>query len=225
MAEPSHKRVLTNLQRRDLHAVLVARGVDPARTRWSNAKKGWTTNEAETLEAGLCHFLFASSGGGTMSLHMKPAANGGLSEGFANKTWEATLGLFAKWASIVAHEFAAEDPWAQYATFLPPQEIVSAASDNSPFTYAQAEQAEKAVQLFLEHVKRALPDYSTVQEKFDPQFSRLAQQAKQGAGRIDWSNQFVGMMISLCLTLSLSPETASALWHAWMSIIDTPLLK
>ncbi len=65
-----------------------------------------------------------------------------------------------------------------------------------------------------------LPDYQDVAANFDPQFERLSTQAKAGAGRIDWSNQFVGMLISLRMALSLAPESASVLWQFWVQVID-----
>jgi hypothetical protein len=173
----------------------------------------------ETLEAGLCHFLFNPDNDGTLSIHFKPSPDGGASQGAVGQSWRDVLYQFNAWAIRVKNELAQEDPWQQYAAYLPPERIGSS-TDNSPFTHEEAEHAAKSVTIFLEHIRRDIPDYDRVAKQFDVQFERMAEQAKKGAGRIDWSNQFVGMLISLCMALSLAPEAASSLWQSWMRIID-----
>jgi hypothetical protein len=216
-------RALLNTQRKELHDILVARGVDPAVTKWTNDGKGWTRGNVDTLEAGLCHFLFNPDSDGTLSLHFKPRLDGGASLGLVNQTWKDTLSLFAVWTDRVKSELSQEDPWQQYSAYLPPERL-GESIDNSPFTHQEAEHVAKSVAIFLDHVKKQLPHYSEVARQFDPQFERLATQAKKGAGRIDWSNQFVGMLISLCMALSLAPDAASSLWHFWSQVIDGLLL-
>jgi hypothetical protein len=218
------KRALLNSQRKQLHDILVNRGVDPAVTKWTNDGKGWTSNNIETLEAGLCHFLFNPGSEGKLSIHFKPSLDGGASLGLVSQSWENVLRLFDTWAMQVKNELAQEDPWQQYLAYLPPERI-GGSTDNSPFTHQEAEHVSNSVFMLLKHVKRELPNYNKVAKQFDPQFERIAEQAKKGAGRIDWSNQFVGMLISLCLALALSPETASALWQYWVQIIDGLLLR
>lgn len=216
-------RALLNTQRKELHDILVARGVDPAVTKWTNDGKGWTRGSVDTLEAGLCHFLFSPQSDGTLSLHFKPSLDGGASLGKVNQSWRDALNLFAMWTDRVKSELSQEDPWQQYSAYLPPERL-GESTDNSPFTHQEAEHVAKSVAVFLDHVKKQLPHYSEVARQFDPQFERLVIQAKQGAGRIDWSNQFVGMLISLCMALSLAPDAASSLWHFWSQIIDGLLL-
>lgn len=211
-------RVLLNTQRKELHDILVKRGIDPAVTKWTADGKGWTQSNVDTLEAGLCHFLFNPSYDGTYSIHFKPGLDGGAPLGEVNQSWDEVLGLFAHWSLRVKDELQQEDPWQQYFAYLPPERR-SESTDNSPFTHQEAERIASSLAQFREHVRHTLPHYPEVAKQFEPQFERLAAQAKAGAGRIDWSNQFVGMLISLCMALSLAPEAASSLWQFWVHVI------
>jgi hypothetical protein len=218
------KRVLLNSQRKQLHDLLIKRGVDPAVTKWTNDGKGWASNNLETLQAGLCHFLFNPDSEGHLSIYFKPSLDGGASLGLVGQSWDNVLHLLEKWAFLVKNELAQEDPWQRYLAYLPPERL-GGSTDNSPFSHQEAEHVAISVSILLEHVKRELPNYNEVARQFDPQFERIAEQAKKGAGRIDWSNQFVGMLISLCMSLSLAPDSASALWQYWVQIIDGLLLR
>lgn len=218
------KRLLLNTQRKELHDILVARGVDPGTTRWTNDAKDWTRNAVETLEAGVCHFVFAPDDDGTSSVHFRPSADGGASQGLVNLSWRNVLNLFSAWADRVRDELTQTDPWQQYAAYIPPERLGNS-TDNSPFSHQEAEHLARSVHKLREHIKNELPQYHQVAEQFDPQFESLASRAKQGAGRIDWSNQFVGMLISLCMAVSLDKEAASALWKFWVVLADRLLLR
>jgi len=211
------KRILLNIQRKQLHDILFQHDVDPALCKWTNDGKDWT-NRAETLEVGLCHFVFSPDSDGTLSAHYKPTIDGGVARGVVNKSWDGVLSLFDAWARMVKRELEQEDPWQQYSIYVPPEQL-GGRHDNSPFTHQEAEHAYGAVLAFRLRVKKLLPQYADVADQFDPQFDRLSEQAKKGAGRVDWSNQLVGMLISLCIALSLEPEKASVLWRTWLELI------
>ena len=217
-------RVLLNTQRKELHDILLKHGIDPAVTKWTNNGHGWTSANVDTLEAGLCHFLFNPGSNGMLTIHFKPSVDGGASTGLVSVGWRDVLRYFEIWTKNLRNELSQEDPWLQYAAYLPPERIGSS-TDNSPFTHKEAEHVAAAVSTLLNHIKLELPHYVEVSKQFDSQFERLAEQAKSGAGRIDWSNQFVGMLISLCMALSLSPEAASSLWQFWVQAIDKLLLR
>jgi len=212
-------RALLNTQRKELYDILVARGIDPAVTKWTDDRKGWTHRDVDTLEAGLCHFLFSPDHDGTYNVYFRPGFDGGAPHGLVKKQWKEVIGLFSHWALYVKDELQQEDPWQQYSAYLPPERRGDS-TDNSPYTHQEAEHLARSLALFHEHVKSELLSYPEVAKQFDQQFERLATQAKSGAGRIDWSNQFVGMLISLCIALSLAPETASSLWQFWAQAIN-----
>jgi hypothetical protein len=214
------ERFLTNVQRRQLHELLVAAGVDPNVTRWSNAGMGWTRdNECETLHAGLCHFLLSPDNDGQFSMHLMPSWNGGGKEGFVGKTWKEVLEAFDFWAHKAKEELDQPDPWGTYAIAAlgttPGHE-----TDNAPFTHKEAEHVTDAVQQLLAHIRAEVPEYARVDKEFTPQFERIAEQAKQGAGRIDWKNQFVGLLINLFVALSLAPDQAAAIWSYWARTVN-----
>lgn len=216
-------RVLLNAHRQELHQLLVKAGVDPAIANWTRDPKGWTSSDVETLEVGLCFFVFKEDTDGTYSVFVKPGVDGGASKGLVNQNWEMVHKLFAHWSNLVEHEISQTDPWQQYSVYLPPERS-GLATDNSPYTHGEAERVAASLQQFREQIRQQLPQYNGVAKQFDPQFERLAAQAKKGLGRIDWSNQFVGMLISLCIGLSLAPEQAAALWKSWGRIIGQLLL-
>lgn len=213
-------RALINSQRKELHDILVKQGIDPAVTKWTSDGKNWARGNLDTLEAGLCHFVFHPSNDGTYSVHLKPGLAGAASWGDVNKHWPEVLSLFTAWSMMVKIELQQEDPWQQYFSYIPPERRGDS-TDNSPFTHQEAERLSSALASFGEHVRKTLPHYAEVATQFEPQLERLAAQARSGAGRIDWSNQFVGMVISLCITLSLAPDAASSLWKFWVQVVDS----
>ena len=216
------ERRLINLQRRELHDIIVHAGIDPSIARWTDDKKGWTSAKCETIEIGLCYFLFNPDPDGVVNIKMRPAHGGGVEIGEVGLPWSAVLRYFLEWASRVKQEIETEDPWARYAAFMPP-ERVGKHSDNSPFTFGEAQAADRAVTLLLKYLTDDVPQYAGTAERFSQSFENLTRGAKSGAGRIDWSNQFVGLIISLCLTLSLSPDQAANIWRRWIEIVSNLL--
>lgn len=216
-------RVLLNTQRRELHDVLIRHGVDPAVTKWTKDKKGWTNSSVDTLEAGLCHFLFNADSDGTFSVHMKPSVDGRGVLGDVHLSWLEVRNLFEAWTIHVKGELAQDDPWQQYSAYLPPERLVDG-TDNAPFTHKEAEHVAQSVRILQDYIRKKIPDYDKVSKQFDPQFERIAARAKDGAGRIDWSNQFVGMLIGLCMALALAPDAASEIWTYWVQVINGLLL-
>lgn len=216
-------RVLLNTQRKELHDILIEHGVNPAATKWTNEKKGWTSSNVDTLEAGICHFLFSTENNGTFNIHMKPSADGVGVFGDVYLPWSEVKRLFKTWANYVSKELVQDDPWQQYSAYLPPERLVRG-TDNTPFTHTEAEHVAQSILILQDHIKKQLPDYRKVAEQFDPQFERIASRAKEGAGRIDWSNQFVGMLISLCMALALEPDAASEVWNFWVQVVNGLLL-
>lgn len=216
-------RFLTNVQRKQLHDRLIQASVDPNVTKWSNAKMGWTNSDCETLHAGLCHFLISPDGDGEFTVNFMPSWDGGGKRGLIDQPWKSVLETFDFWAHKVKEELEQPDPWGSYALAAfgttPEHE-----KDNAPFTHAEAEHVEKSIQLFIQHVKSDVPEFAAVEDQFKPQFERLAKQAKAGAGRIDWKNQFVGLLVNLFVALSLAPEQAAALWSFWAQLINNMLL-
>jgi len=216
------ERRLINTQRKLLHDILVDAGVDPATGRWTNDKKGWTSATCETLEIGLCYFLFNPDSDGFTNIKMRPAPDGSAEIGEVGLTWTSVLGNFKDWARCVKQEIVIEDPWARYAAFVPPIEY-SERTDNSPFTFTEAQSAEQALTALLGYIKSELPEHGIKIDSFRPHFENLADSAKKGAGRIDWSNQFVGLVISICVALSLAPEEASNIWRYWIRLVTSLL--
>ncbi len=217
------ERYLTNVQRKKLHEMLVAAGVDSNVTKWSNATMGWTNSDCETLHAGICHFLICPSSDGDFTIHFMPSWEGGGPRGLVEQTWKDVLETFEFWSHKVKEELDQPDPWGIYSLAAlgstPSHEY-----DNAPFSHTEAEHAATSVELFLQHVRQELPEYAEVEKQFTPQFERLADQAKSGTGRIDWKNQLVGLLINLSVALSLAPQQAASLWSFWTQLVNTKLL-
>lgn len=204
--------------------MLLAAGVDPNVTRWSNDGMSWTKDgQCETLHAGLCHFLIHPDHDGLFSTHIMPSRSGGAKEGSVNQTWEEVLEDFEFWARKVKEEIEQPDPWGAYALAAfgstPGHE-----TDNAPFTHTEAEQVTSSVQQLLDYIQKEVPEYASVKKEFNIQFERIAEQAKNGTGRIDWKNQFVGLLINLFMALSLAPDRATLIWSYWARLVNNWLL-
>ena len=217
-------RYLTNVQRKQLHELLVKADVDSNVTHWSNSGMGWTGNNCETLHAGLCHFLIKPGSDGLFSIHFKPSWNGGGPFGDVNKSWKEVLEIFDFWTHKVKEELDQPDPWGTYAlaAFGVTRDH---STDNAPFTHSEAEHVAESVTKLLAYFKEVVPEFNEFESEFTPQFERIAEQAKSGTGRIDWKNQLVGMLINIFVSLSLSPERAAAIWNYWQNLVDSLLLS
>jgi len=212
------KRKLLNAQRKQLHNILVDEGVDPTQTRWTNDQKGWTSDHTDTLEIGICYFVINPEIG-RVNIKCSPAPDGGVEFGETRLDWNSVIEIFRSWAKQVKLEIDQPDPWAKYIKFSPPQDL-SDLSDNSPFSYTEVQQAEAAVQKLIKFLHENISNYNKASDKFDTALNRLIEHAKSGLGRIDWTNQFVGLIIAICLTLSLSTEVASRIWNFWLKTIS-----
>lgn len=211
-------KLLLNFQRVELHGILERAHVDPASTKWTNDTKGWTHRPVETLEIGRCYFVFCPEHDSTLNGKCSPATNGSIEQSFVDWPWDEVLGLFHRWSEYVRLESSAEDPWLRYAAFLPP-EAIAKGTDNSPFTFQEASQAHAAVTALVANLKDNIADYASVEDVFDNRFEQLSKSAKEGAGRIDWSNQFMTVILTLALTLSLDPEQGAQIWRFWLNLI------
>jgi len=198
------KRKLLNIQRKELHDILVAAGIDLAQTKWTNDNKNWTSGFTDTLEIGQCYFVI-NPDLHEISIKCSPAPDGGIEFGDVNLSWNDVLLCFESWAKYVKLELGQADPWAKYIKFSPPRDL-SGFADNSSFSYAEAEQAEVAIKKLITFLHEKVDGYSGKAERYDAALSRLIGHAKSGLGRVDWSNQFVGLIINICMSLSLSPE-------------------
>jgi len=212
-------RRLLNNQRKQLHAILVDEGVDPAQTQWTNDQKDWTSDPTDTLEIGLCYFVVKPDVIDGISIKCSPAPDGDVEFGTTGLIWDNVIELFRSWAKQVKLEIDQPDPWAKYIKFSPPQDL-SDFSDNSPFSYVEAQKAEAAIQNLIKFLHENINNYGEASDKFDAALNRMIDHAKSGLGRIDWTNQFVGLIIAVCLTLSLSTEVANRIWKFWLEIIS-----
>ena len=217
-------RFVTNVQRKALHELLVKAHVDPNVTKWSNNGMGWSDRQCETLEAGLCFFMIAPKSDGQYTICLRPSWDGGAKKGLIDQSWEKVLISFQFWSHKVKEELDQPDPWGTYAIAglgsTPEHE-----HDNAPFTHAEAEHVSDSIQKFVQYLKDEVPEYASVEEQFAPQFERLAKQAKTGTGRIDWKNQFLGLLMNVIVAASLAPAEASKIWSYWRRLVETLLLS
>jgi hypothetical protein len=212
------KRKLLNIQRRQLHDILVAAGIDLAQTKWTNDQKNWTNNPADTLEIGLCYFVIVPNYS-QIDIKCSPAPDGGVEFGDVDLSWDGVLQYFESWATYVKLELGQADPWAKYIKFSPPRDL-SEFPDNSSFSYTEAQEAEEAIKKLITFLHEKVDGYSKQAERYDAALKRLIGHAKSGLGRVDWSNQFIGLIINICVSLSLSPEKANEIWRFWLNTLS-----
>ena len=208
-------RKLLNMQRKELHDILLAVGVEVGQSKWTNDRKNWSSIPCDTLEIGRCYFLIAPYEN-TINIKCSPAPDGGVEFSEVNLDWDEVIAGFTSWARQAKRELDQEDPWAKYIKFSPPRDL-SEFPDNSSFSYAEAQQAEAAIKKLITFLHEKVDGYSKQAEGHDAALNRLIGYAKSGLGRIDWSNQFVGLIIQICISLGLSPDKASQIWQFWLT--------
>ena len=191
---------------------------------WTKDGKEWTSSDCDTIEIGQCYFIISEARDG-YSICFKPSLDGKPKTGSVHLRWPAVHEAFGLWAKRVAVEVQYDDPWSKISQLLPGCDT-GTFKDNDPFTHSEAEMASKAVLKFIDYIKdRDDVDAEQVDAEFTPTAKRLSEFAKTGAGKIDWSNQFIGMLVSIIIVFAFNPDQAAEIWAYWKTLIVTGITE
>ena len=127
--------------------------------------------------------------------------------------WSSVVADFVHWARRLKAEIDAPDLWAEARKY---QSIFSVSTTEQiqyiPFSHAEAEQIASALKQVEKKIIREIDPTPEQLGFVQYKLSYLVSKAKEGCPRIDWMNMLVGVMTSVAVALSLSPEQACRLW-------------
>lgn len=139
--------------------------------------------------------------------------------------WSSVVADFAQWAKRLKAEIDAPDLWAEALKY---QSIFSVSTSeqiqytqHTPFSHAEAEQIASALQ---QVEKKIIGEFDPAPEQLgfvQYKLSYLLSKAKGGCPRIDWVNMLVGVMTSMAVALSLSPEQAHRVWEFYQQALGS----
>jgi hypothetical protein len=120
--------------------------------------------------------------------------------------WTSEIGYVQRWVEYVKREYEAPDLWGELTRQRELLADAPAEIENTPF--APEEQREIARQLreISEYVRRTHELSEAQQEVFEARLGYLEDAASR-LGRIDWRNNFIGVMMTLFFESILPPET------------------
>ncbi len=129
------------------------------------------------------------------------------SASFAKMSWDSCLPYVAAWVQALRTEVETPDPW-QALPGLATTSDIAVASDvaNTEFSHRETDRLADG----LEQIRRLLIDAAGRSEQsvavINSQLNSLRDASKR-MGRKDWVNQAIGALMTLSITLALSPET------------------
>lgn len=136
--------------------------------------------------------------------------------------WSSVVADFVHWARRLKAEIDAPDLWAEARKY---QSIFSVSTTEQiqdiPFSHAEAEQIASAL---TQVEKKIIGEFAPTPEQLgfvQYKLSYLVSKAKEGYPRIDWVNMLVGVMTSMAVALSLSPEQAHRLWEFYKQALGS----
>jgi hypothetical protein len=128
------------------------------------------------------------------------------------ESWQDQIDVCRGWLRTLAKEVAAPDLWASITADRSLVVALSYAEDDNS-SFSQIEQQNIAVQL-AEIKSLIIASTQLGQEKIGLVEGRLAylQDSSQRLGRKDWRILTLGVVVTIILQLTLSPENARELW-------------
>jgi hypothetical protein len=208
-------QVLLKKQKNELFRIIEEVGLEPSNFEWVEERvKGPQTDHviSKLVYRDLPYFYRFDV---TMTRYLCKKCPGlQKTTGLAKFTgWSSVVADFAHWAKRLKAEIEAPDLWAEAQKY---QSIFLVSTTEQiqeiPFSHAEAEQIASA---FKEVETRIIREFDPAPEPLgfvQDKLSYLVSKAKEGYPRIDWVNILIGVMTSMAVVLSLSPEQARRLW-------------
>lgn len=132
-------------------------------------------------------------------------------EEFQHNNWDIIVGDFFSWAKGVKVELETPDLWAEAQKYQSIFSVPLGVRD-TPFSGSETEQILSGLKQVKQRVVETFKIEGQQLEFVDYQFSYLELKAKDGYPRIDWLMILIGVVTTIAVTLSLSPEKAHLLW-------------
>lgn len=138
--------------------------------------------------------------------------------GFENAVIE-----FEKWLKSLQREISEPDLWEKLKTNIDYFSPKILQIDNSKFTAKEYIVLQQQISSLIEKVNQ-IPLLIEQQEEINRQLERLTLLAVD-LGKFDWTNLFMGTIVSIIIQLEVNKENANLLWLAIKQILNNYFIK
>lgn len=222
---------LLKTQKNAIYEILKAYELNPVEFEWAHDGDAVPHNDSPSLEHKNSNYYFMfyiPTGNYHWQYECSPGQSKPIDKEIVTLGWEQVLDQFRLWCSNLRDELEAPDLWGSVRTF-DLESIRVSPDSNDPFTYAEAEMVQDKIRQLVEFVKEESINNRTLEENqvsILASLERLEAQAKSGTGRIDWSNQLVGIIMNIIIAASFAPERTAqflefihGLFHSGLNLL------
>jgi hypothetical protein len=126
--------------------------------------------------------------------------------------WKNQQYYVQQWLSFLKREIDQPDLWAQLSEYqFPREDQLSRDMGNEPFTAFQVDQIVRGIDLIKTYLIAEIKIDSDQKKETNERLDYLIEAAKR-QGRKDWIHTAIGVIFTLAVSLSLSPEQAKSIW-------------
>ncbi len=217
------RQTLTKIQRNQVLEILLKAGLEPTHFSWNEVRSEFEIKIVSKLKhrndkhyfkfdysSDYGHYGIYSPGAQILNVSCSPG------------DWEDQLNNVQQWAKILKKELESPDLWKELekhqATFslaLPAKLNLL----NDPIPVHEAEQIIKALNSLRREIKKQLKLSSEQNEFVSEKLGYLADAVKR-QGRLDWVYTCIGVLATILVGLTLSPESASIFWQLAKSFLS-----
>jgi hypothetical protein len=129
--------------------------------------------------------------------------------------WFKQSDNFKRWLKFLAREVSEPDLWSKLRENVQLASL-SNSQNQSQFTISEYEDLKIKISN-LEIQLKMLPFLAEEMNKIEPQLSHIQTMAEK-LSKFDWTNLFIGTIISIVIQLNVTPDNATILWNLIKSI-------
>tara|TARA_R110000751_G_C13768092_1_gene479886 strand:- start:586 stop:1236 length:651 start_codon:yes stop_codon:yes gene_type:complete len=133
------------------------------------------------------------------------------------KTFSETRTHIKQWLESIVREIEAPDYWGKLDSEINNIQIASA-FDNSKFTINEFSKLSGNIEILKSRITE-IPLLKEQNEQIILQLDNLKTQAEK-LGKFDWTNLFIGTIMSIIIQLNVNKENANALWQLIRNIFS-----
>ena len=136
--------------------------------------------------------------------------------------WESITTSFEEWLIALAAEIELIDKWQQLTTEMPDFKIIPINSQGK-FSYEEVEQITNKMPLLKARIKE-IPLTEAQEKAINGRLEELLELSKTST-KTNWEALFIGSIMSLMLTLAITPDNVRLIWEAVKIVFSNFLLN
>lgn len=129
--------------------------------------------------------------------------------------WEQVINRFNRWLSYLSREVSEPDLWSRLSENAQLANL-SVTESHTQFTVSEYQDLKQKMNALSAQMK-ALPFLIESQTEIQAKLDHITQLAER-MSKFDWTNLFVGVIVSIIIQLNVTPDNATALWNLIRSI-------